>query len=404
MSEVYSTAAPRPAQPDKAPRAKPPKPYHDFPLYAHAAGVWAKRVRGKVHYFGPWSDPDAALQSYLDQRDDLHAGRRPKARVDAADVKQLANAFLSAKQERVENGELSPRTWQDYKDATDEVVSAFGKRTLLADLRPGDFAALRGKLAKRYGPHRLAKTVQCVRSLFKFAYESELIDRPQRFGAGFARPTKKTIRLHKAAKGSRAFTAEEARALIVAAGTPLKAMVLLGLNTGLGNADVGRLPKDALDLDGGWLTYPRPKTGISRRASLWPETVEAIRAALAMRPDPKNSDDSSLTFITKYGTAWDKDSRANPVSAEFRKLLRKVRLDVGKSFYSLRHTFRTVADGAKDQPAADHIMGHEVAHMSSHYREGIDDARLRAVADHVRAWLFPTAGKIGVAGAGVANG
>ena len=49
---------------------------------------------------------------------------------------------------------------------------------------------------------------------------------------------------------------------------------------------------------------------------------------------------------------------------------------------------RTVADGAKDQPAADHVMGHEVAHMSSVYREDISDARLAAVADHVRAWLF----------------
>ena len=49
---------------------------------------------------------------------------------------------------------------------------------------------------------------------------------------------------------------------------------------------------------------------------------------------------------------------------------------------------RTVADEARDQPAADHIMGHEVAHMSSVYREKISDARLKAVSDHVHAWLF----------------
>jgi hypothetical protein len=60
-------------------------------------------------------------------------------------------------------------------------------------------------------------------------------------------------------------------------------------------------------------------------------------------------------------------------------------------FYTLRHTFRTVADEAKDQPAADFIMGHEVPHMSSVYSETISDARLRAVADHVHAWLFPPA-------------
>jgi hypothetical protein len=34
-------------------------------------------------------------------------------------------------------------------------------------------------------------------------------------------------------------------------------------------------------------------------------------------------------------------------------------------------------------------MGHEVPHMSAVYRETISDARLRAVADHVRGWLFP---------------
>jgi len=60
--------------------------------------------------------------------------------------------------------------------------------------------------------------------------------------------------------------------------------------------------------------------------------------------------------------------------------------------------FDAIAEGAggdedrvsKDQPAADYIMGHESTHMSSVYREGISDARLKAVTDHVRKWLFAT--------------
>jgi integrase len=60
----------------------------------------------------------------------------------------------------------------------------------------------------------------------------------------------------------------------------------------------------------------------------------------------------------------------------------------GLGFYTLRHTFRTVADEAKDQPAADYIMGHEVAHMSSAYRETISNERLKAVTDKVHGWLY----------------
>jgi integrase len=78
------------------------------------------------------------------------------------------------------------------------------------------------------------------------------------------------------------------------------------------------------------------------------------------------------------------------LAKEFGKVLRGLHMNVrkGLGFYTLRHTFRTVADESKDQPAVDFIMGHEVPHMSAVYRETISDARLNAVTDHVRAWLF----------------
>jgi integrase len=71
-----------------------------------------------------------------------------------------------------------------------------------------------------------------------------------------------------------------------------------------------------------------------------------------------------------------------------RKLLDSLRINGQRGFYGLRHTFETVGGEAKDQPAVDHIMGHARDDMASVYRERISDERLRAVTDHVHAWLF----------------
>ena len=392
MSEANSTAGRLPDKPARGKPAKPGKPYPSFPLTAHPAGYWCKKIRGRIHYFGPWDDPDGALAKYLAEKDALHAGRKPRLDPDALTVKDLANAFLNAKREAVEVGELSPRTWSDYKDVCDEVVAAFGKSRLVTDLDPDDFATLRRRLAERWSPGTLGNFIQRVRVVFKYAVDNDLIDRPVRYGQGFKRPSKKTLRLEKARQGVKLFTADEIRRLLGAASTQLRAMILLAINCGLGNADCGRLSERALDLARGWLDFPRPKTGMPRRCPLWPETVEAVREALARRREPKDPADAGLVFVTKYGLAWAKDTATNPVTQETGKLLRELGINgrKGLGFYTLRHTFRTVADEAKDQPAADLIMGHEVPHMSSVYRETISDARLRAVTEHVRGWLFGT--------------
>jgi integrase len=368
---------------------KPAKPYPAFPLFPHAAGVWAKKIRGKMHYFGPWSDPDGALKKYEEQKDALHAGHKPRPAATAATVKDVANAFLNHKQALLDAGELSPRTFAKYKVAADTLVDHIGKRRLVADLDPEDFAGLRAKMATKWGPYRLADTIQHIRSVFKHAFDAGLIPTPVRFGPAFKGPTKKTLRLHRAKQGVKLFTADEIRRNLDAAGTMMRAMVYLGINCGFGNSDCGNLPTSALDLDAGWLDYPRPKTGINRRCPLWPETVLALRKALAERPEPKDEANAGLAFVTKYGGPWAKDTPDSPITKEMRKLLDRLGIEGHKNFYTLRHVFRTVADEARDQPAVDFLMGHARDDMASAYRERIGDDRLRAVSDYVRAWLFP---------------
>src|SRR5919204_4857245 len=142
MSENHPTAP--------AAAVKPPKPTPDFPLFPHATRRWAKKIRGQLHYFGSWDDPDGALRRYNEQKDALHAGRKPRPDPEGGlTIKQLCNDFLNAKQALIVSGELSRRTWQDYKEVCDRIVSTLGKGRLVEDLDPADFSKLRDKVAER---------------------------------------------------------------------------------------------------------------------------------------------------------------------------------------------------------------------------------------------------------------
>ena len=175
-------------------------------------------------------------------------------------------------------------------------------------------------------------------------------------------------------------------------------MILLAANCGFGQTDVANLPLSAIDPDNGWVTFPRPKTGIERRCPLWPETIKAVREAIAVRPVPKDDAHEDLVFITKYGRKWvrltDKGAPTDAVAQEFVKLLKDLKLKrPGVSFCAIRRTFETIGGESRDQVAIDYIMGHARDDMASLYRERISDERLQAVTDHVHDWLFGESGE-----------
>jgi len=363
---------------------KPEKPYKDFPLFPHDTKRWAKKIKGRFHYFGPWDDWRGALERYQYQVHYLQQGKTPPPQnVDALNIDTLVNKFLERKEQLVETGRMSDRTFKDYKPTANRLVKVFGRYTTVESLTPDDFDRLYKELSKTLKLVALAREITRVRAIFNYAHKNRKIPNPVNWGDSFAPISKRELRIDRNKKPAKIFTLEELTAIYHAADAQMKTFILLGLNCGLGNSDIGLM--ELRHIDNGWLKYPRPKTACDRLCPLWRETIDAINH------NRQTSDPTSpYLFLTKYGNCWSKDIADNPLSKEFAKLCKACGLhQKGRGFYSLRHQFRTVADGIYDRVAIDLIMGHADDSMGGNYREWVDPKRLQAVVDHVYKWIKP---------------
>jgi integrase len=380
---------------------KPKWPYRSSHerLFAAGNGQWAKKINGVRRYFGPWKDPKAALERYRIESPAYYEGDQPAAPVGELTVNALVNKFLDAKATKVRDGELSGRMYDDYKRVCIILKRVLGGERLVSTLRPADFIPVRAAMAP--SKSKRANQITWARTVFKWGYDSALIDNPVRFGPDFKRPKASDLRKHKNQRGKkRMYAPAEVHKLVDTAPPMMKAMILLAINTGMGNTDCASLEMADVDLDRGVIDNVRHKTGFLRTAPLWPETVKAMREYLAIRPAPKPGN-GHLFFLTPTGLALVRIN-TNPhrehadsisvtktdfVADEFRNHA-KARGIKGKGFYDLRHTFRTVAEsGAFKERTISRIMGHIQGGIGTEYIHDFSLDKLRAVTDHVRSWF-----------------
>lgn len=369
-------------------KKKPEKPYPEFPLVANGNGQWSKQINKRVFYFGPWADPDGALDEYKKHVDSIHrTGMKGEYSDSPVTIEFICERFMAAKDSAMNSGELAPRSNARYLKTCEMLMLHFGKKKIAESITPEDFLALRTAMAKRWGAIALANEIQIVRSVFLYALKNEILSRPARFGTNFDKPPAKKQRAARREKGERLFTADQIRAALEFATVNMKAMILLGINGALGNTELALLPIDSLDLKNGWLNYARTKTEIDRRIPLWPETVKAIKKVIESRkPKPE---DSHLLFVGRRGENYVAGHKGYRVHQEASRVFKAAKIE-GRTFYDLRRTFQTIAEGSRDLPAVQSIMGHAAGSddMSAIYRQNVDDERLKAVTDHVHRWLF----------------
>lgn len=410
---------------------RPEKPYPEFPLTPVAGGQWAKRIRGQLHYFGRWCQTvkgkqvrlpkdgwEDALALYKAQCDDLYAGRTPNMIPNQMRLKDLCNDFLTYKLQLVESGEIKSLTFNEYRQACERLIRMMGGNTVVDQLRPEDFIALRAKLAKDLGPAGLSGQVGRIKAVFAHSRKQELIPRE------FKKASASVMRKIKNAKGPNLFTRDEMHWIlngktdedgkfIPGATGQLRAMTLLGINCGLGCTDCALLPLHALDLEKGVLNFPRPKTGIPRTCPLWPETVKSLQEVIAARPTPATKADADLVFLTRFKSRWVRDvehwgkdedgnrtlkkvTSINTVSGLYGKLLKALHINgrKGIGYYTLRHTFASIGLQVGDRDSVKSLMGHSFTDILAGYDEtGPSMERRLAVVNHIHGWLFGKAGE-----------
>ena len=323
-----------------------------------------------------------ALERHNKEYPYLKAGMSPPETYDGLTVVQICNSYLTYKKSLLDSGEISERWFEDISKACDILLSSIGKQRIAETLQPPDFEKLRKTIVNGKSPTVAKNVINRIRSIFKYAEENDLVERRIKFGTGFKPPSKAVIRKYRNTKPKKLFTAAEVRMLIDAADATMAAMLTLAMNAGLNNTDICELQLSHVDLETGWVDFPRTKTGIHRRFKLWEETIVKLTASLEERYEPHSREHDEYFFITKFGNPW---HPRNSLAKEFGKL--RDACGISGSFQYFRHTFETIAGGSKDQVAVDHIMGHVDNSMASEYRESIEDKRLESVCGHVRGWM-----------------
>lgn len=405
--------------------AKPGK-HPNCPLRGHANGKWYIKRKGRFYYFGTWDDPDGAEREYDAVKHLVREGKPLDLPPDPSliTVLEVADRFLSFQESRVregakavdeegEEGEIGYGQFDDYRrvlmgpdpEAVGGFVGFVGPRAAAANVRDDKLQAYRTDLRDRFRAHTTNRHLQWVRAMFRWAnVKAKLIATDQHNSYALravpAEQVRREQRLHEEKHGAPFFSRRAVRKMLkhLKRGGALRAMVLLALNCGYGHRDLAALRMSVVNLDEAYIRYPRRKKEILRQATLWPETVEAIREYLPHRPKPKSAKDEDVLFITRWGRRyWHREVEKlpnggigkvktdDPLRKEFAKLVKRLNLQRrGRGFYALRRVFATWADQQGDRNARLRIMGQQLQGMDPHYVRLMPRKRLRKVTNFAR--------------------
>lgn len=383
----------------------------ECPLFLHRNGQWAKKVRGKLLYFG--TDLDAALKRWATEKDDHLAGLPPRKKSEAATVEELANVFFERQRLEAERGGVSKRHVAAIKTTLSLFLDIVGRDATLDTMQPMHWAQVRHLLfrpAQARNPARggvigrkidershvtVDGDIRRIRAFVNWCVKMRYLPAID-FGSDFVETSPQKRRRLKGKAPAKDMSAADLRAILEKAAVNFKPLILLAINGGMGSTDIANITfadLASLQKKQCWVDIPRGKTGNNRRFCLWPETQEAILDYLPTRPKPLHKIDTEIVFLTRARNRWVRDYEGKHIdsaSATFTKLRQLAGVERG-TFYGCRHTFATISSNANDLVATRQVMGliadqNDV--FSANYVQKVQNERLLEVTEFVRKWLF----------------
>ena len=360
-------------------KANPKKKSHPnkFPLTLHPTGQYCKKIGGKLYYFG--TDKSLALQKYLEQASDLHAGRGRTPGRESCDVtvKELCNLYLDHQQTRAVAGEIKLGQVYDVTISLRDFAKFIGPARAISGITTLDLQNYRtGLIRKGKSATRINNQVSAFKAMYHWAQENEVIDKVPSLTAIKKLPNPK--------KPRPVFTPDDIVSLLKHADRQITAMIWLGLNCGFGCTDCSELLWKHVDLEVGRISFPRPKTQVPRNFPLWAETIGAMKALTrqnnrvfdvdggqkCVRFEERSKSDGTIGIV-----------KIDRISSAFKRLMKEAGIDKGKGvgFYTLRRTAATLAARSGDPFAVQKLLGHADLKMAATYVQDVSEQTDRVI-------------------------
>ena len=205
-----------------------------------------------------------------------------------------------------------------------------------------------------------------MKALYRWCYEMRLCELPRNIG--------RYARMTVPEPEPEVFTLDEVNMLWDAAPSRLRCFIALAVNCGYGQSDVSNLTVKGINLEDGFIERHRAKTRIRSKHKLWPVTIGLIEQHMEAGA---HGDDRA--FLTRNGhplvhTGWDGNlKKSDAIKSSFWRLMRKVGIDGGRGFYSLRDTGSTQIERINPL-VTEMYLAHTEKGMKRHYAERDWDA------------------------------